>query len=522
MKKLFWTVLLSAVAHSLLSQEVFNNNINDRAYLLELAKNVNDTGYINRRSKGLMVGDKMPDMLLTDLGKLINYQGSEKRISDFKRKLIVFDFWNTWCKPCIEGFPKMEQLQKELGDKIQIFLVNDAETEEMISQSNTKFKMPQLPIIAKHPNEKEDNYSLLAQPDFFPATSSGQQVWIGPDGIVRLRGTSRNNYSQKMMDVLEGKDVFMSKLNGTAVFANKLVPYHDVVYNFKNNPVRQGSLITAFNMNYDPETRPTIENLIDTVLKTRRSTYINQDILSLYLFAYRPFLKSFKENLLYGPSNNLGTIETRHGLGLNSFIISEGIDTSEYIYELSDHFALPPDIALVNARKCYEQIAPMEITEEQFLENMRYDLNRFIGSKYGTEVIKEKRRVKCYVLTRTSSMDKVKAAPHAKQSKRIIDSGDTKALHLIGMLSDLGRIGCRDSKAIHDFFDQEHAKRNSLFFLNETGWNKDKLIDITIPPPESYKSMSELGNALKKYDLAIKEEYRELEFLVLKEVGNRQ
>lgn len=512
MKKVFWVVLFSAVTHSLLSQEVFNKSSNDRNYLLELARNVHDTDYINRRSKGLMVGDKMPDMLLSDLGKVINYPGAEKRISDFKGKLIVFDFWNTWCKSCIEDFPKMEKLQNELGEKIQIFLVNDVQTEEDVAaQTGIKFKTPELPIIFNHPNRKENEFSLLVQSSFFPATSTGQQVWIGPDGIVGLRGSSRNNYSQKMLDVLAGKEVFMSKLNGTAVLANnKLVSYHDVVYNFKNNPVRSGSLITRFNINYDPETNPFRENVIDTNLRTRRSTYINQNILALYLFAYKPLLTKLSKNLLWGPSKDSYMFFVRTKVGLNFFILPNGIDTSKYVNGLSNTRTQFPDIE-INSSICYEQIAPLETSDEEFLENMQYDLNRYIRNVYGAEVKKEKRRVKCYLLTRTSNMDKVSVTKNSEYK----DAGDTKKLKVVQDFSKL----VTESKFIHYFFEQEHAKGNSLFFLNETGWEMNKKIDIPIPPIESYKSMNELREALKKYDLDIKEEYRELEFLVLKEIG---
>src|SRR5690606_25618155 len=38
-------------------------------------------------------------------------------------KLILLDFWATWCSACLKGFPKMEDLQKQFGDRLKIIPV---------------------------------------------------------------------------------------------------------------------------------------------------------------------------------------------------------------------------------------------------------------------------------------------------------------------------------------------------------------------------------------------------------------
>ncbi|MDX1955396.1 MAG: redoxin domain-containing protein, partial [Chitinophagaceae bacterium] len=74
---------------------------------------------VNAQTKSITVGDKCPDVPM----KLINYQQPELKISDFKGKIVILDFWATWCKPCVESFVKIDSLNKIYADKVQIMPV---------------------------------------------------------------------------------------------------------------------------------------------------------------------------------------------------------------------------------------------------------------------------------------------------------------------------------------------------------------------------------------------------------------
>ncbi len=47
------------------------------------------------------------------------------RVADYKGKVVYLDFWASWCPPCRESFPFMNELQRELGEKgLQIMAVS--------------------------------------------------------------------------------------------------------------------------------------------------------------------------------------------------------------------------------------------------------------------------------------------------------------------------------------------------------------------------------------------------------------
>jgi thiol-disulfide isomerase/thioredoxin len=49
------------------------------------------------------------------------FDGAEQRLGDLKGKVVILDFWATYCPPCIEEIPHLKALQEKYGnDKLQV------------------------------------------------------------------------------------------------------------------------------------------------------------------------------------------------------------------------------------------------------------------------------------------------------------------------------------------------------------------------------------------------------------------
>jgi thiol-disulfide isomerase/thioredoxin len=72
-------------------------------------------------------GGATPELVLKDL------EGREHRLSDYKGKVVVVNFWATWCEPCREEMPSMQKLQERLaGRPFAILAVDFGEGEARI------------------------------------------------------------------------------------------------------------------------------------------------------------------------------------------------------------------------------------------------------------------------------------------------------------------------------------------------------------------------------------------------------
>jgi len=64
----------------------------------------------------LKVGDTLPDLTSFSLvGPLP---------AALKGKIVIVDFWASWCLPCAKSFPVLDELQKKYGDRLVVLAVN--------------------------------------------------------------------------------------------------------------------------------------------------------------------------------------------------------------------------------------------------------------------------------------------------------------------------------------------------------------------------------------------------------------
>jgi len=98
---------------------------------------------------------------------LKNMYDEETNLQDYKGKIILLNFWASWCKPCVKEIPSMVRLQKILGDKeFSILTVNIGETKEQIL--DFKKKVPfDLPILLDKNGAAVKDWGVYAFPSNF-------------------------------------------------------------------------------------------------------------------------------------------------------------------------------------------------------------------------------------------------------------------------------------------------------------------------------------------------------------------
>ena len=65
--------------------------------------------------------------------------GEDVSLDDFKGKLLILNFWATWCAPCREEMPSLDDLQLNSNfDNLKIFPINIGQ--ENLSKSDSFFK----------------------------------------------------------------------------------------------------------------------------------------------------------------------------------------------------------------------------------------------------------------------------------------------------------------------------------------------------------------------------------------------
>jgi thiol-disulfide isomerase/thioredoxin len=107
---------------------------------------------------------------------LKDMHGVDVQLASFKGKVILLNFWATWCGPCRAEIPSLVELQEQYSDDLVVLGLSVDDTAEKLLPYAAEFKM-NYPVLVG--NGRED-----VQEAFGPLFGIPVSVIIGRDGVI--------------------------------------------------------------------------------------------------------------------------------------------------------------------------------------------------------------------------------------------------------------------------------------------------------------------------------------------------
>lgn len=463
--------------------------------------------------KRLYIGDKVPmDSVL--FNGIKNYIKPNAKLSDFKGRFIILDFWDRYCTSCIAAFPKMVKLQEQFKDDIQILLVT----------SDTQDKLTNL--FARSAIVRETNLPMIIgdtilSERMFPHRAVPYHVWLDRDGKVIATTWGQETNSENLKTLIAGKplDLFMR---------NDIDESNDVSQEIKNQRL---SLLKIGRGLYLPHLEyyspiPTRKQ-VNSSATQRMATNVRGEGAFVQVKSY-PYYSLFMDFLPGGVIWRDIIFTDSIGNGKGFRIFNSQLDNLYKIAYLNTGTNVAKIIAEGKAKLLYEGITDTANALRQFVRNsfcyesnlpeynlesakklLQQDLTRFFGMKG----LVEDKEIRCLVLIRLGT-DKEKNlwAKDQNLPNEYNVRKTTKSGHLLKNLAGI---------ALFTEFKMANRGMMDPVIIDETNFTNEekyeKKIDLLIKCSlqGSSENINNIQNELERYGLGVKEEMRKMKVLTL-------
>jgi thiol-disulfide isomerase/thioredoxin len=116
--------------------------------------------------------------------------GKTYRLSDFRGKVVVLNFWATWCPPCRFEMPSLERLWQKVKDQnIVILAINVGEDSDTIFEFGGNYP-------TTFPIPMDRNGDVIKR---YPVKGLPTTYIVSPDGRVTHRAVGSREWDSKEM-----------------------------------------------------------------------------------------------------------------------------------------------------------------------------------------------------------------------------------------------------------------------------------------------------------------------------------
>ncbi|MCU0352853.1 MAG: redoxin domain-containing protein [Cytophagales bacterium] len=159
-------------------------------YEADLEKKHRETEYVALRKQML---DKPAPAF-----SLVNLEGKPVSLSDFRGKTVIVDFWATWCGPCVESFPAMQQAVNHFKNRsdVQFLFISTREDPKTQKQKVKKLMDKHkytFTVLLDSNNKVSEAYQVNAYPT---------QFVIDKNGVVRFKNEGAHTEAEPLIEEL--------------------------------------------------------------------------------------------------------------------------------------------------------------------------------------------------------------------------------------------------------------------------------------------------------------------------------